>query len=35
MEPKLQTVHDEVHIGRGALDTRLKEDGNDFWTMSK
>ena len=35
MEPKLQTAHEEVCIGRGALDERVKEDGNDFWTWSK
>ena len=32
MEPKLQTAHEEVCIGRGALDKRAKEDGNDLWT---
>jgi hypothetical protein len=35
MKPKLQTEHEEVFIGRGALDERLKEDGNDLWTWSK
>ena len=35
MEPKLQTAHEDVCIGRGALDELLKEDGNDHWTWSK
>ena len=35
MKPKLQTAHDVVCIGRGALDERLKAEGNYCWTWSK
>jgi hypothetical protein len=35
MKPKLQTTHDDVCIGRGALDERLKPEGNYRWTWSK
>ena len=35
MKPKLQTKHVDVFIGRGALDERLKPEGNYWWTWSK